>query len=191
MVMYGQYENHSCGWFIHLHKSLYVLLEIFIYEVSKWLQISFPDVIKTLDKNFENEGLLGGDGHFGNTPFTLFSVTRDYYCCPHNDDIDYGYGFIVWFFPDGKFEVEEQPSFWLPKYKVQYTPTAGATFLLNSKTIVHCTTWPVQVGVLDIALVQKMSFMLLLKKTLGNPSSKIGLAYFQAKRTYETRRIKK
>ena len=35
MVMYGQYENHSCGWFIHPHESLYALLEIFIQEVSK------------------------------------------------------------------------------------------------------------------------------------------------------------
>ena len=55
--MYGQYDNHSCGWFIHPHESLYVLSEIFIQEVSKWLQISFPNVMKTLDKNFENEGL--------------------------------------------------------------------------------------------------------------------------------------
>ena len=190
MVMYGQYENFSCGWFIHPHESLYALSEIFIQEVSKWLQISFPDVMKTLDKNLENEGLLGGEGHFGNTPFTLFSVTRDYYCSPHDDDTDYGYGFIVWFYPDGKFEVEEQPSFWLPEYNVRCTPTAGATFLLNSKTTVHCTTRPVQVGVLGIALVQKMSFMLRLKKTLENPSSKIGLAYFKAKRTYEARRVR-
>ena len=77
--------------------------------------------------------------------------------------------------------MEEQPSFWIPEYKVRCTPTAGASFLLNSKTTVYCTTRPVQIGVLDIALVQKMSFMLLLKRTLDNPSSKIGLAYFQAK----------
>ena len=30
MVMYGQYENHLCGWFIHFDESLYVLSEIFI-----------------------------------------------------------------------------------------------------------------------------------------------------------------
>ena len=191
MVMYGQYENLLCRGFIHPHESLYDLLEIFIQEVSKWLQILFPDVMKTLDKNFENEGLLGGDGHFGNTHFILFSVTRDYYCCPHNDDTDYGYEFIIWFFPDGKFEVEEQPSFWLPEYKVRCTPTAKTTFLLNSKTTVHCTTRSVQVGVSGIALIPKMSFMLLLKKILDNPSSKIGLAYFQVKRTYEARQVKK
>ena len=86
--------------------------------------------------------------------------------------------------------MEEQPSFWLPEYNVWCTPTAGATFLLNSKTTVHCTTRPVQVGVLGIALVQKRSFMLRLKKTLENPSSKIGLAYFKAKRTYEARRVR-
>ena len=51
--------------------------------------------MKTLDKNFENEGLLEGDGHFSNTPFIIFSVTMDYYCCPHDDDTDYGYEFIV------------------------------------------------------------------------------------------------
>ena len=161
-----------------MYGSLYVLSKIFIQEVSKWLQISFLDVMKTLDKNFENEGLLGGDGHFSNTHFILFSVTRDYYYCPHDGDTDYGYGFIVWLFPDGKLEVEEQPSFWLPEYKVRCTPTAGATFILNSNTTIHCTTQPVQVGVLGIALVQKKSFMLLLKKFLDNPSSKIGLAYF-------------
>ena len=176
---------------IHPHESLYALSEIFIQEVSKWLQISFPDVMKTFDKNFENEGLLGGDGHFVNTPFTLFSVTRDYYCCPHDDDTDYGYEFIVWFFPDGKLEVEEQPSFWISQYKVRCTPTAGAIFLLNLKTTVHCTTRPVQVGDLGIALVQKMSFMLLLKKTPENASSKIGLAYFKVKRTCEARRVRK
>ena len=152
--------------------------EIFIQEVSKWFQISFPGVIKTLDKNFENEGLLGGDGHFDNSHFTIFSVTRDFYCCSYDDDIDYGYGFIVWFFPDRKLEVEEQPSFWLPKYKIRCKPTTGAAFFLNFNTTVHCTTRPVQVGVLGIALVQKKSFMLLLKTILENPSSKIGLAYF-------------
>ena len=87
--------------------------------------------------------------------------------------------------------MEEQPSFWLPEYKVRCTPTTGAAFLLNLKTIVHCTTRPIQVGVLGIALVQKMSFILLLKKTLENSSSKIGLAYFKAKKTYEARRVKK
>ena len=95
MVMYGQYDNHSYGWFIHSHESLYALSEIFIQEVSKWLQISFPDVMKTLDKNFENEGLLEGDCPSKSSTFTLFSVTRDYYCCPHDDDTDYGYEFIV------------------------------------------------------------------------------------------------
>ena len=109
---------------------------------------------------------------------TLILLYFQLLCCSHDDDIDYGYEFIVWFFADRKLEVEEQPSFWLPEYKVRCTPTAGATFILNSNTTIHCTTQPVQVGVLGIALVQKKSFMLLLKKFLDNPSSKIGLAYF-------------
>ena len=94
-------------------------------------------------------------------------------------------------FSDGKLEVEEQPSFWLPKYKVRCIPTAGTIFLLNLNITVHCTTRPIQVGVLGITLVQKKSFMLLLKKTLENPSSKIGLTYFEARRTYEARRVRK
>jgi hypothetical protein len=74
---------------------------------------------------------------------------------------------------------------------VRCSPVAGAAFLLNSKTTVHCTTRSVQVGVLGIALVQKRPFIIQLKKALDNPSSKIGLAYLKAKRTYEATRVRK
>jgi len=79
-------------------------------------------------------------------------------------------------FPDGKLEVEEQPSFWLPEYKVQCTPTTGATFLLNSKTTVHCTTRPVQVGVLGIALVPYVRVYLANDKIQVVGEAKINLA---------------
>ena len=75
--------------------------------------------------------------------------------------------------------MEEQPRLWLPEYKVRCTPTAGAAFLFNSKNIVHCTTRPVQVGVLGIAFVQKMSFMLLLKKTLDNLQTRLDWRIFK------------
>ena len=95
MVMYGQYENYSWGWFIHLQKSLYALSEIFIREVSKWLLISFPDVMKTLDKNFENEGLLGGDDHFGNTSFSLLIVIVVLMTMIPTMDMNLWYGFFL------------------------------------------------------------------------------------------------
>jgi hypothetical protein len=51
------------------------------------------------DKILENEGLVRGVGCFADTPFTCFSMTRDYICGPHDDTIDYGYQIIVWLYP--------------------------------------------------------------------------------------------
>lgn len=38
------------------------------------------------------EGLAKEDGGFAGTPFTQFSITRDYNCAPHDDPNDYGFG---------------------------------------------------------------------------------------------------
>jgi hypothetical protein len=75
MDMYKQFKNHQCGRFTHKEGSLYVLSKIFVEKVSKWFQISFPNALRTLDKNLLNEGLLGGERQFGGIHFTLFSIT--------------------------------------------------------------------------------------------------------------------
>ena len=57
MIMYMQFKNHQHGWFTHREGILYALLKIFVKEVLRWLQISFPNVLKNLDKNLLNESL--------------------------------------------------------------------------------------------------------------------------------------
>lgn len=94
MVIYGTYKNHLCGWFVHKDGGLYALVEEFANEVCHYLKVSFMKAMIVLEKNLVNESFLDGEGCFTSTPFTLFSITRDYFCTHHNDDNDYGYGFI-------------------------------------------------------------------------------------------------
>lgn len=78
---------------------MYALSELFAKEMSEHLRIAFASQMQKFDENLENEGLSGKQGRFASTPFTCFSVTRDYKCDPHDDPTDYGYGIVVWLHP--------------------------------------------------------------------------------------------
>ena len=53
-------------------------------------------MFKQLEQIKEAEGCDGGDACIGASPFTCFTVTRDYNCKPHIDKDDYDIGFIIW-----------------------------------------------------------------------------------------------
>ena len=87
--------------FVHLHSWLLALSELFVAEVTQHLRTNpaFGPTIQKLDGVLEKEGIFGGLGQFAGTPFTCFSITKDYECNPHDDPTDYGYGFILWLYP--------------------------------------------------------------------------------------------
>lgn len=85
--------------FVHPKESLYDLSEMFANEMTKHFRFVFPRLMDRLDKILCNEGLSLDQGGFAKTPFTCFSITRDYECVPHDDPTDYGYGIIVWLYP--------------------------------------------------------------------------------------------
>ena len=155
MVIYGMYENHLSGWFVHKDGGLYALAEEFASEVCHYLKVSFMKAMIVLEKNLVNESLSDGEGRFTGIPFTMFSVTRDYFCTHHSDDNDYGYGFIFWLYPSGELRMDACSTFWLLEYKVSYSLRNRSIFLLNFSSIIHCTTKPFEVGVLSFAFTQK------------------------------------
>lgn len=85
--------------FQHPDRSLLALSELFISEITSHINAIFGGVLKKFDKNLEVEGLKAGEATFGETPFSCFSITRDFSCFPHDDPTDYGFGFIVWLYP--------------------------------------------------------------------------------------------
>lgn len=78
---------------------MYALSEVFLKKMYGYLKVAFPVVMENLKNVLLTEGLDGNDGHFADTPFTCFAITRDYSCLPHDDPTDYGYGVIVWLHP--------------------------------------------------------------------------------------------
>lgn len=87
-------------------------------------------------------------------------------------------------------QIEDQPSFWLPEYKVRFHCGNGAGIVFNGNTTVHCTTSSKPTGVLGIAFVQKRPFIVQLSKALKNPKEKLALSYFKARDHYITRRVR-
>jgi hypothetical protein len=143
-----------------------------------------------LEKKLVNKGLPDGEEHFVGTPFTLFSVTRDYSCAPHDDDKDYEYRFIFWLYPSGRLRMDACPIFWLPEYKVSYSSRNRSTFFLNSSSIIHCTTKPFEIGVLGFAIAKRDPSLYSLKiGPLIDPAFKIGVGYLTAKTKYEVARV--
>jgi hypothetical protein len=84
--------------------TLYSLFESFASRVGVFFEAAFLASMKSFYKNLENEGLPKEEGCIRRTPFTCFSITRDYTCGPHDDDSDYGYGIILWLCPDRNFK---------------------------------------------------------------------------------------
>ena len=82
--------------FLQLHPEMYALSNTFLKKMNCYFQIAFPEVMTHLEEVLINEGFNSVDGYFGSTPFTSFSLTRDYSCLPHDDSTDYGFGIIVW-----------------------------------------------------------------------------------------------
>jgi hypothetical protein len=144
-----------------------------------------PVFLLVLSNNLVREGLKGEEARFGGTPFSLFSVTKDYYANPHIDDKDYGFGFVIWLLPRGAIELEHLPTFWLLEYKVKFRPTYGSAFLFDATSTVHCTTSTARGGVIGIALVQKTAYITKLCVIVNNPTSKVGKAFLKAKKNYE------
>jgi hypothetical protein len=144
-----------------------------------------PVFLLVLSNNLVREGLKGEEARFGGTPFSLFSVTKDYYANPHIDDKDYGFGFVIWLLPRGAIELEHLPTFWLLEYKVKFRPTYGSAFLFDATSTVHCTTSTARGGVIGIALVQKTAYITKLRVIVDNPTSKVGKAFLKAKKNYE------
>jgi hypothetical protein len=70
-----------------------------------------PVFLLVLSDNLVREGLKGEEARFRGIPFSLFSVTKDYYANPHIDDKDYGFGFVIWLLPPGAIELEHLPTF--------------------------------------------------------------------------------
>lgn len=56
------------------------------------------------------------------------------------------------------------PTFWLLEYKVSYSLRNGSAFLLNSSSIIHCTTKPFEIGVLGFVFIQKRPLIVQLKR---------------------------
>jgi hypothetical protein len=88
----------------HIDMTLYSLFESFASRVGVFFEAAFLASMKSFYKNLENEGLPKEEGCIRRTPFTCFSITRDYTCGPHDDDSDYGYGIILWLCPDRNFK---------------------------------------------------------------------------------------
>jgi hypothetical protein len=117
--------------------SLYSLSESFASKVGAFFEAVFPASMKSFYKNLEKEGLPKEEGCIGQTPFTCFSITRDYTYGLYDDDSDYGYGIILWLYPDGNFEVSKSSSFWLNEYKVMLKPPQTSAMLINAARTVH------------------------------------------------------
>ncbi|KAG0566139.1 hypothetical protein KC19_7G040900 [Ceratodon purpureus] len=175
--------------FSHLNPCLYHLPEVFVKEISDHLRNAFGPMMDRLDKILLNEGLVEDHGRFGNTPFTCFSITRNYECRPHDDPTDYGYGVLLWLFPDGDIKLSVRPMIWLPEYHVRFQPLHGSAFLVNCNSMVHCTTQKKKVRALGLAFVQKRNYIVALKKAMDNPTCALGGLYLRAKKRYESTRL--
>lgn len=92
-------------------------------------------------------------------------------------------------FVGGELEVEEQPMFWLPEYKLHFRCGNGAAFICNANTTVHCTTSPKPVGVLGMAFIQFRPLVVQLGKALKNRGGEVAQRYFEAKKRYIDERV--
>ena len=88
-----------CIRFAHTNNSVYAVAEEFIKDVASDLRIAYPEEMENFEKILIDEGLDGEEGRYGGTPFSCFSITRDYNCYPHDDNKDYGFGIIIWLYP--------------------------------------------------------------------------------------------
>ena len=77
-------------------QNCYKVSEEFASFLSERLRGVFPTVFEQLEKIKEVEGCDGSEACIEMSPFTCFSVTRDYNCKPHLDKDHYGVGFIIW-----------------------------------------------------------------------------------------------
>ena len=80
----------------HKVQDCYKVSEEFASFLSERLKGVFPTVFEQLERIKEAESCDGGDACIGASPFTCFTVTRDYNYKPHVDKDDYDIGFIIW-----------------------------------------------------------------------------------------------
>ena len=64
--------------------------------VSACLEASYLGIFQHLQNVVQNEGFHNGEVVVERSPFTSFSITRDYNCRPHLDQDDYDLRFIIW-----------------------------------------------------------------------------------------------
>lgn len=166
MTAFGmRYASGDLGRYKHRKKDCYKVSEELATFISKRLKCIFPTVFEQLEKIKEGEGFVSSEASIGFSPFTSFSITRDYNCKPHIDKDDYDLGFIIWIQEGGDPEGNYQAEFVFPEVKLKFYPCHGDVLILKPNSTYHCTRrLQAQKKQLGVAFFQKASLFRQLSK---------------------------
>ena len=139
--------------------------------VSKILQSNFSSWMNELEVLHPNT-IPDFWCRVGCSPFSLLSITKNYYVIPHIDVTDTLHGFIIWFQSDNN--TGRGGEFVFPEWNIYIKPQQGTILLFDSSKIYHYTRENFGFTQIGIALVLKEKVIKAacekLRRQMGAPS---------------------
>ena len=121
-------------------------------KISKILQSKFSSWMNELEELHPNT-IPDFWCRVGRSPFSLLSITKNYYVIPHIDVGDALHGFIIWF--ESNNNTGRGGEFVFPEWNIYIKPQQGTILLFDSSKIYHYTRENFGFPQIGIALVLK------------------------------------